>query len=485
MGQPPTSLTPLCERLEPRQLLSASPLDVLTYHNDNSRTGAQLHETILKPAGVNAGSFGKLFSIPVDGKVDAEPLYVSGVVMPGLGTHNVLLVATEHDSLYAFDADSGAELWHSSLLGTGEVPSDPRGCEHVTPEIGITATPVIDRNLNGGTIVAVAMSKDSSGQYHQRLHAISLLSGQEQSGSPVEVTATYPGTGDNSQNGSVIFDPAQYKERPALLLSNGIIYTTWASHCDIGAYTGWVIAYSETTLQQTAVLNITPNGSGGAFWGSGGGPAADADGNLFLLGGNGTFDTTLNAAGMPSQGNFGNAFLKVTPGGALSVVDYFTPYNTVGLSSADLDLGSSAPLLLPDMTNARGQTVRLEVGVGKNGQLFVVDRDHMGGFNKGRRSNRNVYQDLGRIFPQGVYATPAYFNGTLYYGGVGDRLKAFRFSPNARLNRTPASRSRRSFGYPGAAPAVSADANANGIVWAVENGDNAVLHAYDASNLRK
>ena len=296
--------------------------DVLTFHNDNARTGQYLNETILTLANVRTATFGKVNFFTVDGKVDAQPLYVSGVNIAGQGIHSVLYVVTEHGTVFAFDADTGQSLWLVSMLGAGENNSDTRGCdEAVGPEIGITATPVIDRTKGpNGAIYVVAMSKDASGNYFQRLHALDLGSGAELFGGPKNITASYPGIGDNSSGGYVVFDPARYKERAALLLLNGVVYTTWASHCDQRPYTGWIIGYDASTLNQAAVLNVTPNGNYGAIWMSGGGPAADSQGNIFLLDGNGTFDSTLDANGFPNQGNFGNGFLKLsTENGTLKV----------------------------------------------------------------------------------------------------------------------------------------------------------------------
>ena len=307
---------------------------VLTYHNDNMRTGQNLSETVLTPQNVRSATFGKIMNLPVDGKVDAQPLLVSGLSVPGKGTHSVLFVATEHDSLYAFDADNGTGYWQVSLLKPGESTSDSRGCGQVVPEIGITGTPVIDRAAGpNGIIYAVAMSRDSNGAYHQRLHAIDIATGSEQFNGPVEVQATYPGKGDNSTNGTVVFDPKQYKSRPGLLLVNGVVYTSWGSHCDIRPYTGWTIGYNELTLAQTSVFNFAPNGEGVAVWGAGGGAAADANGTLFFQLANGTFDPTLNAAGFPGMADYGNAFVKLSvAGGSPSVLDYWTMYNTVSES---------------------------------------------------------------------------------------------------------------------------------------------------------
>ena len=351
-------------------VLAAAPAvfaaDVLTWHNDLARTGQNLNETVLTPANVNFSQFGKLFIIPTDGQVYAQPLYVSNLTIPGNGVHNVVYIATEHDTVYACDADNGAVLWQVSLLKAGETPSDSRSCSQITPEIGITATPVIDRGAGlNGTIYVAPMSKDGSGNYFQRLHALDLATGAEQSGSPIDVAATYPGSGDNSSGGIVYFDPAQYKERAGLVLNSGIIYTTWASHCDIRPYTSWVIAYNQNTLARTAVLNLTPNGTHGAIWASGAAPGVDGSGNLFALTGDGTFETTLDANGFPNRGDFGNCFVKLsTANNSLQVADYWTMYNTVAESNADADLGSGGALLLPDMTDANGATRHLVVGAG-------------------------------------------------------------------------------------------------------------------------
>jgi hypothetical protein len=461
---------------------SALAADVTTYHNDNARTGQQLGETILTPVNVNVGGFGKLFVIPVDGKVDAEPLYLSAVTFPGQGTHNALYVVTEHDSVYAFDADTGAQLWKVSMLKTGEIPSDMRSCGQVTPEIGITATPVISRSDGlHGTIYVVAMSKDASSNYFQRLHALDLTTGADQFGGPVDVHATFPGTGDNTDGTNVIFDPKQYEERAGLLLLNGVVYTSWTSHCDNGFYTGWVIGYSASTLAQTSVLDFTPNGSKSSVWMAGAGPAADAAGNIYFLASNGTFDTTLNASGFPNRGDYGNAFLKLsTAGNSLAVADYFNMFNTVAESNADQDLGSGGALVLPDMVDSLGVTRHLAVGAGKDQHIYLVNRDNMGKFNPA--DNSNIYQDLTGQLGGTVYSMPAYFNGRIYYGAVSDAIKAFQFS-NARLSSAPVANTMNSFGYPGTTPSISANGSTNGIVWAAENATTAVLHAYDAGDL--
>ena len=452
--------------------------DVVTYHNDNARTGQNLNEVILTPANVNSSNFGKLNFFSTDGKVDGQPLYLSSLNLAG-GTHNVLYVVTEHDSVYALDADAGAVLWQVSVLGPGETPSDDHGCSQITPEIGITSTPVIDRAA--GVVYVVGMSKNASGSYFQRLHALDLTSGAERLGGPMTIQASYPGTGDNSSGGNVTFDAKQYAERAGLLLLNGTVYTTWTSHCDIGPYTGWIIAYNASTLVQSSVLNLTPNGSEGSIWMSGTAPAADSANNIYFLDANGTFDTNLTAGGFPAQGDFGNAFLKVSTANGLAVADYFATLDTVQNSNVDTDLGSGGALVLPDLTDGSGQTWHLAVGAGKDTNLYVVNRDNMGKFNP---SANNIYQELAGALPGGVWSMPAYFNNVIYYGPVGGAIRAFSIT-NARLSSTPTSQTRTAFAYPGSTPSISANGTSNGIVWAHENSNPAVLHAYNAGDLRQ
>jgi len=461
---------------------TSSSVDVITYHYDNSRSGQNLNETTLTPANVNSTTFGKKGEFTVDGKVDAQPLYLSQVTINGQ-KKNVLYVATEHGSVYAFDADSisgttSTFLWKTTTLGSGETTSDNRGCGQVSPEIGITATPVIDRTRNA--IYVVAMSKNSAGTYFQRLHALDLTTGSEPFGGPKNITASYPGTGDNSSGGSVVFDPKQYKERPGLLQVSGMIYTTWSSHCDFRPYTSWVMAFSADTLAQTSVLNIVPNGSEGGIWMAGTAPAADAVGNIFFLEGNGTFETILNAQGFPSNADCGNCFVKISTSAGLQLADYFTPHNTVAESSADLDLGSGGAILLPDVQDAGGVMKHLSVGAGKDAIIYVADRDNMGKFNA---NTDQIYQEISGQLGGQVFSMPAYFNGTVYFGAMGDALKSFPIT-NARLAVTAASQTTHNFGYPGTTPSVSANGTTNGIVWAIEN-NGAILFAYDATDLTK
>lgn len=455
--------------------------DVLTWHNDIARTGQNLNETILTPGNVKAAFFGKLFVIPVDGKVDAQPLYVLGAAVPGKGIHNLLVVATENASAYVFDADTGALIWKTSALQAGETASDSRSCGQVVPEIGISGTPVIDRTSGpNGAIYLTAMSKNTAGAYFQRLHALDLATGAELFGGPKEVQARFPGSGDNSSGGYVIFDPGQYKQRPGLLLLNGTVYTAWGSHCDSQPYTGWVIGYDETNLAQTTVLNIVPNGGEGGIWMAGAGPAVDASGYMYLLAGNGDFDTTL-VNGFPSKGDYGNAFLKISTAGGLAVADYFEMDDEQQENGADTDLGSGGALVLPDMTDASNTVRHLAVGAGKDGNLYLVSRDKMGGYNS---SANQIYQEIAGALPGGIWSAPAYFNNLLYYGPVGQPILAFQFS-KAMLSTSPVAQTATNFAYPGATPSVSAYQNANGIVWATENTDPAVLHGYDATTLEE
>ena len=457
---------------------SPTGTDVTTYHNDVARTGQNLTETVLTQANVNSQTFGLLRNLMVDGKVDAEPLYLSQLTVAG-SAHNVVFVATEHDSVYAFDSDTGAQLWKVSLLQSGETTSDDRSCGQVVPEIGITATPVIDRSAGQhGMIYVVAMSKNGS-TYFQRIHALDVTTGAEQSGGPVAVQASVSGSGNFSSNGQIVFQPAQLKERAALLLLNGVVYTSWTSHCDDGPWNGWIIGYNESTLAQTSYLTMTPNGGGASIWQSGGGLAADSQGNIYALLGNGTFDTSLDANGFPTSQDYGNAFIKVsTSGGALAIVDYFNMFNTQSETQMDTDLSSGGVMLLPNMSNGSGGTVQLAVGAGKDGNIYVVDRNNMGKFNP---SSNNILQTLSGAVPNGVFGVPAYFNNVVYYCDINGTLKAFAVS-NGQL-ATSGPHTAASFLNPGLLPSISANGTSNGIVWGIENTSPAVLHAFAANNV--
>ena len=457
------------------------PTDVLTYHYNVFRQGATAQETTLTPSNVNMTTFGKINFFTVDGKVDAQPLFVNKQNIGG-SLNDTLYVVTENDSAYAFSANSGRQFWHTSVLQSGETTSDDHGCSQIAPQIGITDTPVIDkRGGPNGAMYFVAMTKDSSGHYHQRLHALDLMNGTELFGGPTEIQAMYPGTGDGSQGGEVIFAPGQFAERTAVLEFGTTLYISFTSHCDQRPYTGWVMAYNARTLAQVSVIDVTPNGHDGAIWMAGEGLSADSAGNIYFLVGNGTFDTTLNSGGFPVNGDYGNAFMKLSnSSGTLTVLDYFNMFNTVQESNADEDLGSGGAIVLPDIMDNGGGVHHLAVGAGKDTNIYIVNRDNMGKFNPNNDSA--IYQEIDGALPGGVWSSPAYFNGVVYYGGQIDNLKAFTIS-NARLSTSPTSHSPESFPFPGTTPTVSANQTSNAIVWAIANTNPAVLYAYDATNL--
>lgn len=457
--------------------------DVLTYHNDNMRTGQNLTETQLTPANVTSSTFGKLGLLQTDNPVDAAPLIAINVPIGG-SAHTVVYVATEHDTIYAFDADSGAMLLQASLLPSGENPSDTHSCSQVQPEIGVTATPVIDRSQGpNGTLYVVAMSEDSNGGYYQRLHALDLATLKDRMPAAV-IAASVAGSGPNSAGGKQTFNAGQYKERGALLAVNGQIYTVWASHCDFMPYNGWIIAYNESTLARTAALGYTPNGTMGAIWNVAG-LAADGSGALYAMAGNGTFDTSLTGTGFPAQGDYGNTVMKLaSTATTLSVTDYFAASNTVAESNGDVDLGSGSPMLLPDQTDANGATRHLLIGAGKDGNTLLLDRDDLGKFNASS-SNTTAYQRLSSALPGGLFSAFAYFNGSVYVADVGGTLKAFTLSQALLPVSGPTSQSEATFDHPGSSPAVSANGGSNAIVWALTSatGGAAVLHAYNPANL--
>lgn len=487
---------------------ATAQVEVLTQHNDSARTGQNLSETSLTPSNVSVTGFGKLFSLAVDGYVYAQPLIVSGLTVNGV-THNVVFVATEHDSVYAFDADTntGANanpLWHTSFLNSTSattvttVPNPDTGSWDIVPEIGITGTPVID--LSTKTLYVVAKTKEvtnSNGavSYVQRLHALDVTTGAEKTSfnSPVVISASVPGTGDGSVNGVVSFDPLRQHNRPGLLLLNGVVYIGFASHGDNTPYHGWVLGYKASTLQQVVVHNSTPNGKtdssgypigAGGIWMAGSGLASDGS-SLFFITGNGTFDSTLNGNGFPSQNDYGDSFVRLGANGA--VADYFAPYNEYALDDADADLGSGGVLLLPNETGSTAHP-HLLVGAGKEGKIYLVDRDNMGHFNS---SNDNqIVQEIANAIG-GVWSMPAYFNdGTtkwVYYQGTGDVLKAYSIA-NAQLSTTPVYQSSDYVGYPSSTPSISANGTSNGIVWTIQtdgygNSSPAILHAHTASNV--
>jgi len=456
-------------------------VSVTTYRNDLARSGANTAETILTPANVNPAGFGKLFSQPVDGQVYAQPLYVPLVNIPGKGIHNVLFVATEHDSVYAFDADSAtgpnaAPLWHVNFTNplTGERTlsvADVLGCPSIGPELGITGTPAIDPTT--GTLYVVA-STILQGQFFHRLHALDITTGAERPGSPVVIEASVPGTGDGFSQHTVPFHPYLYKNRAGLLLLNGVVYTAWTSHCDAGSFHGWLLGYAASDLHQKAIFNDSPNAFQGSLWMGGAAPAADAEGNVYVISGNGPFD------GDPNSRAMGDSFVKLSSGGGLAIADYFTPFNQQSLNLGDIDLGSSGPLLLPD-TDGSAAHPHLMAGAGKEGRIYLLDRDQMGQFNVADDS-QIVQSIAGAIGP--LYGGAAYFNRTLFFAASNDSLKAFTIS-DGRLALSPTSHSSALFGQLGAVPTVSGNGSRDGIVWVVEPSSGGTLRAYDASNLAR
>lgn len=462
-------------------------VSVIMQHNDRLRTGQNLLETTLTLANVNTKTFGKLFAQTVDGYVYAQPLYLPNVAIPNLGTHNVVYVVTEHDSIYAFDADNNtgtnsAPLWKISLIdpanGINTVSSGNVSCGDLVPEIGITGTPAIDPVAK--TIYFVAKTKEK-GVYVQRLHALDATTGLERPNSPVVIQATVPGTGDGSDNGQVSFDALTEGQRAGLLLMNGVVYIAWASHCDIGPYHGWLMGYNKGTLKQVSVFNSTPNGGLGGFWASGAGIAADSTANAFFpVTGNGTFDA--NNSGV----DYGESILRLTPSGTgFTVVDYFTPFNQQSLNNGDTDLGAGGVVLLPNGPKNSAHP-QLLVESGKQGSIYLVDRSAMGHYNP--KNNSQIVQYI-PFAVGGMWATPAWWNNRVYFGGSSDNLKVFSFDQSTRqLATSPSSKSATSFGFPGTTPSISAKGNTNAIVWAVEtaayssNGP-AILHAYNALDL--
>ncbi len=458
-----------------------------TYHNDNLRTGQNLAETVLTLNNVNSNQFGKLFSYPLDGIAFASPLYVANVSIPGKGSsHNVVYVATEHDSVYAFDADgiTTTPLWKISFLSSGvtTVPcADTGECGDIPTEIGITSTPVIDPS--SGTMYVVAATKEGSNTWRQRLHALDITTGTEKFGGPVLLQASVPGSGTGSSGGNVTFDALRENQRPGLLLNGGVVYLAFGSHGDHSPWHGWVLGYNATTLQQTMKYNATPNGNGGGIWQGGGGLATDATNDIYFVTSNGDFD--VNTGGV----DYGDSVEKLTPGGV--VVDYFTPDDQQNMSVNNLDLGAGGPVMLLDQTVG---TPHLLITAGKNGTIYVINRDNMGKFNS--NNNNQIVQSLNGVLlngnaESGNFSTPVYFNGYVYFAAVNDTLKAFQLT-NGLLSTSPVSQSSAVFPCRGGSFAISANGGTNGILWAIQNlGDPnndatmpGVLIAYDATNLK-
>jgi hypothetical protein len=476
-----TSL-PLIRRTALTLALASIPAfaQVTTSQYDNFRTGATLHEKILTPQNVNAQQFGKLGAFKVDGAVYAQPLFVPSVPIPGKGTHDILFVATEHDSVYAFDANQLGDppLWQVSFLNKdrGIIPlsEDDAQCPFIRPEVGITSTPVID--LKTGTLYVLARTRirhgASDNEYFQHLHALAITTGVEKFGGPKLIAASVAGRGAGAANGQVAFNPLGENPRAALLLANGTVYLTWASSCDVDPYHGWVMAYDPQTLAQKAVLNVNPDGSEAGIWLSDTGPAADAEGNIYVPTGNGTFD-----AGSGGR-DYGDSVLKLD-GSSLAIRDYFTPHDQDRISSADSDVGSSGPTLLPDQP---GSHRHLLLQPTKDSTIYVMDRDNMGKFRRDSDALVEIVKMAG-----GGYGAIAYWNGHAFFAASDDNLRSYTIK-NGRL--TPGQSSLMKFRNPGATPSISADGNKNAIVWAIAtktwNGpDNkpAVLYAFDATKL--
>jgi uncharacterized repeat protein (TIGR03806 family) len=471
-------------------LRSEGAIDVLTYHYDLARTGQNTNETILTPANVVPAKFGKVFSHPVDGYVYGQPLILTGVTIPGQGVHNVAYVVTQHDSVYAFDADNadGADaqpLWQLSFInpagGVTTVPSGDTGSGDIVPEVGITATPVIDKD---SSTIFIEVKTKEHGTWVHRLHALDCSTGAERPNSPIVITASVRGAGDGSSGGVVSFNALREHDRPALTLftppgyTNKALFLAYTSHGDNGPYHGWVLGYDATTLKSIGVFNATPNGGLGGIWMSGNGLAVDNQGNMFAETGNGSYSETAK--------NYGDSFLKVAwKTNAIYLADYFTPYNQAALNAVDEDLGSGGNMVLPDEVGSTAHP-HLLVGSGKEGRIYLVDRDGMGRYNT---SNDNqIVQWLGPGTIGGAWSSPAYFNGVIYYQGSGDVMKAFAIS-NGKINGTPLSTSGTGFGFPGATPVISANGSSNAIAWAIQtDGYNSkgpsVLHAYVATNLQ-
>jgi hypothetical protein len=460
---------------------AAADTAVLTYKGDNYRTGQSSNEEILNKSNVNASQFGKRVTYPVDGQVYAQPLFVPNLTVNG-ASHNVVFVVTEHDSVYAFDADqttATAPLWQTSFLthGATSVPSTDISCNDMTPEIGITGTPVIDSSSN--TMYLVAYTKEN-GNLIYRLHAIDITTGQDK-GSPIVLQGSVSGNGAGSASGTIPFNPQYQRQRAALLLTNGQIYIAFGSFCDNGPYHGWIMSYSfnNSQFQQTAIYNDTSAGLGSGIWGAGDALAADDSGNIYTITGNGDFN--LNTGGP----NAGDSFVKLSP--QLNVLDYFAPFNQSCLQQADADLGSGSPVLIPS-TNE-------QVGAGKEGRIYVLNNSHLGQYTpdpnlscstssteRQRTDIDQVVQELPPNTVGGIYSTPAYWNGLVYFTGGGDHIKAFRFSSGA-LTTTPVTQTTGSFTFTGGGSTISSNGtdSSTAILWAID--PNAVLHAYDATNL--
>ncbi len=478
---------------------SHAQVNVLTYHNNNSRTGDNLSETNLTPANVNSTAFGKHFTYTVDGYVFAQPLYVSSLNIQGKGVHNVLFVATEHNTVYALDADNGGPLggvlWSTNLGPSAVTPTTDFGNRYggqytdITPEVGITGTPVID--LASGTLYVDSFTHQGASYFH-RIHALNIANGAERPFAPVLIAASVPGTGVGSSGGVVPFVHKQQIQRSALTLAGGRLFVAYSGYADTDPYHGWVLGFDASNLQLLSnyIFCTTPNSTMAQYgahagesgiWMGGGGIAVDANTNLYFEVGNGIFTATNGAGGT----EYGDSFMKLSTANGLAVADYFTPYNQAMLAAGDTDLGSGALILLPDQP---GQNPHLLVGAGKEGKMYLINRDQMTTDNTHYHATGGtdaVIQTVAGQLGTGVFDTPAYFNGRIYYASMGGQLKSFTLN-NGLLSTTPTSTSTRTYTFPGATPVVSANGANNGIIWAlafVGPTSAAVLVAYNAASL--
>ena len=457
----------------------AARAQMTTAQYDNARTGAYLNETILRPQNVNQQLFGKLFTLKVDGDIYAQPLFLAGVQIPGKGRHDVVFVATEHDSVYAFDAygNPSTPLWQASLLkdGATTVPAREVSCPFTQPEVGITSTPVID--AKSGTLYVLARTKKTrpaDKEYHQHLHALAVTTGAEKFGGPVEIRATVHGSGAGSAGGSLAFEPLLENPRAALLLSNDMVYLSWGSSCDVGPYHGWVMAYDARSLKQRAVFNTSPNADDSGIWASDTGPAADRNGNVFVATGNGSFDVAKGGQ------DYGDTLLKLRlDGQSLKPADYFTPFNAEELDAKDHDLGSGGAMLLPDQS---GPHPHLAVIGGKGPMIYVVNRDRLGHYQPA--SNSHAVQTIPTS--GGIYGSMAYWNHNVYVLSDHDSLRDFEVKDGKLTFKAASSFKLEDHA---ATPAVSANGSKDGIVWVVSSKGwsspdrPAVLYAADASNI--
>ena len=469
----------------------AAPPDsaVLTQRGSNSRVGWNSHETILNSHNVNVSGFGERAAYPVDGKIYAQPLFVPGLRVDGR-VHNVVIVATEADSVYAFDADAStaasttgappAPLWHTSFLvhGAVPVPDGTLNCTSITPGFGITGTPVIDRAT--GTLYLVA-AMQVGGVVTDYLHAISISTGRDRI-APVRIAASVHGTGLGSRGGVLTFTAREEQQHLGLLLDRGVVYAGFASYCDRDPFHGWILGYRASDLHRVVVYNTTPDGVNGGVWQSATGLAANRAGDLIFITGDGTYD--LASGGR----DVSDSVLEMRPGhGTLAVVQYFTPFYQACLGAKDQDFGSGAPLLLP----------REIITIGKEGAINVLRRARFGGYHTiphpcQHMDRTGVDRIVQELPPQtvvgGVWSAETSWAGRsgryVYTAGEADHLKAWRLA-GGRLVSPPASHAAQPMDYPGGIPVGSSDGGdpATAIVWIMDQEQGPALRAYSAADL--